>query len=231
MSLNEKNLGGLDEMLYAEQGVIKAQSELDLREYTPEALSKIKLISAVALVILPKDADSEFYNAYSRICKKAIAHEIKLDKNEKINGYNGCSVIDGNMSGTNMVNGLAVVTDCNRSEPADFYVNGMLIIKKGCNRENINIINCIGTVQIIDFNFVKIYADNCEVNDQFIEYIEKDTLVCAGGNAVIDKSVTPEMLCEKNIRFVAGDFVICPKKIYGAVAVRSYAGNGIKTKR
>lgn len=231
MSLNDKNLGGLDERLYAEQGVIKAQSELDLREYTPEALSKIKLISAVALVILPKDAGSEFYNAYSQICKKAIAHEIKLNKDEKINNCNGCAVINGNMSGVNMVNGIAVITDCNRSEPADFYVNGMVIIKKGCNSENINIVNCNGAVQIIDFNCVKVYADNCEINDQFIEYIEKDTLICAGDNVIIDKSVTPEMLCEKNIQFVAGDFVICPKKIYGAVAVRSFAGDGIKTKR
>ncbi len=231
MSLNDKSVSSLDERLYTEQGVIKAQSELDLREYTPEALSKIKLISAVACIILPKDAGPEFYNAYSQICKKAVAHEIKLDKDEKINNCNGCVVIEGNIPSVNMINGLAIITDCNRSEPADFYVNGMVIIKKGCNSENINIVNCNGTVQIIDFNCVKVYADNCEVNDQFIEYIEKDTLICAGDNVIIDKSVTPEMLCEKNVQFAAGDSVICPKKIYGAVAVRSFAGDGIKTKR
>ena len=44
---------------------IKAQAMVDLRGYTEEALSNIKEIKTVGMLILPENPDSKFIEAFS----------------------------------------------------------------------------------------------------------------------------------------------------------------------
>lgn len=48
---------------------IRNQAILDLRQFTPEALKKIKSIKRVATVILPENMSSEFTEVYAGIKK------------------------------------------------------------------------------------------------------------------------------------------------------------------
>ncbi len=74
--------------IFRKKQAIHAQSVVDLRDYTPEALSNIKVIEAVALLILPENPTSEFIEAYSKIHLDAVAMTLNLSNDKKIAMYN-----------------------------------------------------------------------------------------------------------------------------------------------
>lgn len=58
--------------IFKRKQTIQAQTLLDLRDYTPQALENIKAIQAVALLILPENPTSEFIEAFSKINLKLL---------------------------------------------------------------------------------------------------------------------------------------------------------------
>lgn len=70
---------------------IRNQAILDLRQFTPEALKKIKSIKRVATVILPENMSPEFTEVYAGIKKTMVAKETVIPANACI--HNGSTIL------------------------------------------------------------------------------------------------------------------------------------------
>ena len=70
--------------IFKKKQAIHAQAVVDLRDYTPQALSNIKVIEAVALLILPENPSNEFIEAFSKIKLDAVGFKLNLPSDKKI---------------------------------------------------------------------------------------------------------------------------------------------------
>lgn len=212
------------EFMKEEEGVIKAVATLDLRNYSPESLAKIKVIKAVALILLPEDASCEFNDAYNAISKNAVASELRVSANAKVENFNGKTILNSQTVSDDsicIINGIGVIMDMENIR-CKVMINGVLYMQKGSGAE---ILNANGTVHILDFKAVKTY-DEIEINDDFIRAADEGTLVIAD-KIVIDNTVKNDILLESGMSFAAGK-ITCSAAIYGTVARKSVADKIIK---
>ncbi len=210
---------------------IHSQMMVDLREYTPEALSNIKLIEAVGTVILPESPSAEFMLAFSKIKCEAVGTVLHLPLGAKIYTVNGVQVVS-NLSAPEgsvcKINGIAVLTKP-QEKNVKYIVNGLLLKNKGVD------IECIATNGLsfemeFDEDKVKIFSGRVEIDSSFIRNAEKNTLIVAGSKIEIADDVTEQDINDKNIRFFAGNSVICSKEIKGCVQNRACVGNKVVAK-
>ncbi len=200
---------------------------LDLRNYSPAALEKIKIINA-ATIVLPSDADKEFYEAYAQI-KVNAATSIKAKANDIVCTINGSAMIDKDTVKPNtiyLINGSAIIHSIPSDISLKIFVNGMAVID---NISDVEIISSNGTVLRTDFdiNNSKYYNNNLQIDKQFISYCEKYSTIIVGNTLTLTPDVTAKDLEEKGLHFIVGNNIKCNNLIYGYVAANSHYGNKI----
>lgn len=210
---------------------IKAVPVLDLRSYTPKALSKIKSISAVALLLLPENPSAEFINAYSKIKLSAVAITVNAAPQKKVTTINGATILSGKdvKDSICLCNGITFVHSVSVEDNAEFVFNGLVVKQTG---SEIKSLAANGRTVEWDFDAskVKMNITSLDVNMQFIDNCEEGTIISTVDTITIDDDVTQEDIIKRNIRFVAVNKVICNKSIYGCVAGRSVVVNKVEVK-
>lgn len=208
---------------------IKAVSTLDLRNYTPKALSKIGSITACAIVLLPENPTPEFMEAFSKIKQTAVGFIINTDNKKTVSSFNGINIVSGNDINDNCVclcNGVTFIHSTNHLNNAEFIFNGMVIKKSGSSY------NCLtnnGSVVEWDYDETKIkkYIDSIDVDAMFLRNCEDDTVIASVNKINLADDITEEDIVSRNIRFVAVNEVVCNSSIYGCVASRSAVVNKV----
>ncbi len=210
---------------------IHAVSMLDLRNYTPEALQKIKIIEAVGTIILPENPTPEFMDAFSSIKCDAVGSTIYLPTDMKLVNYSGIQEIKNLKTEENTcayLNGIIILSSTKNTPNCMF--SGIVIKNKNAD------VNLIGDVSGLlfetefDSDKVKFFSNTTVIDADFIRNVEKDTFIVCSNCLEIAKDVTEEQIIEKNLKFFAGNTVECNKKILGCVRARAMAGNQIAEK-
>lgn len=196
----------------------------DLRNYSPEALNKIDIITA-ATVVLPENPTSEFMEAYGSIGVKNIACEISADKDRKLSNLSGMNELNKNnidFDAVYIASGITVVKSLHNTTPVDMISSGIIVYDSS---SNINLISKSGTSVEVDFEFdkTKLFPKDVNINSRFIELIDNAVIV-AGGDIYFDNDVSEEIFLSKNIHFVAGKKIICSKKIKSSIQIKSTVG-------
>ena len=217
--------------IFKKKQSIHAQSVVDLRDYTPQALNNIKSIEAVALLILPENPSDEFIEAFSKIKLDAVGFKLNIANDKKIAMFNGVTSLSSVKLSDNTVgvfNGIIVVGKMIENENAQYIVNGIVLKKLGiqnngqCLMEN-------GLIFEMDFdeNKVKLFSNKIDVDASFIRNVQDGTLIAAGDTITFNNDVTEEIILEKHLQFFAGNKIKCSKTIKGCVQARSCVGNKI----
>lgn len=217
--------------IFKKKQSIHAQSVVDLRDYTPQALSNIKVIEAVALLILPENPSNEFIEAFSKIKLDAVGFKLNLPSDKKIAMFNGVTSLSNVKLSDNTVgvfNGIVIVGHMIESENAQYIANGIVLKKIGlqnngqCLMEN-------GLIFEMDFdeNKVKLFSNKIDIDASFIRNVQDGTLIAAGDTITFNNDVTEDIIVEKNLQFFAGNIIKCSKTIKGCVQARSCVGNKI----
>ncbi len=206
---------------------IQAVPILDLRNYTPEALSSIKSIRAVAVLIIPEDPTPEFAAAFAQIRCEAVASTIRVKKDVQLKSYNGILLLgDAQLQGDSLVmlNGIFVIPKCTGN--AECIMNGIVLKNKSAN---INFASVNGILHEMEFDEdkVKFYSNVVEVNADYIKNVEAGTLIASGKSIKIEEDVTEELLTEKGVKFFAGFNINCPKCVKGYIQSHSCTGKGL----
>lgn len=199
---------------------IKNQAVLDLRQFTPEALKKIKSIKRVAMVILPEEMSPEFTEIYAGIKKTMVAKETVIPANTCI--HNGNCILTKNDVTENsliMCNGLTIVKDIPESMKIKLVVNGCLIKSKDAFVE---VIEHNGTKHEID-PFVKLISGKSEikVDKNFFDNIEENTALVSCARVIIDDTVTANMLKEKKLQFICCAIICAREELHGYIHANS----------
>lgn len=196
-------------------------SEIDLRGYTPEALAKIKKITATS-VILPKKTSPEFLEAYSDISKN-ISSVIRLEQDECLHKINGNAVLDNSKASENTIykiNGNAFIKNTDSTLPMRIYANGNLFYEKGAGAE---IIKANGNVTEICYKYidVKIFSSKQSAGKKFFDNIKNGTLIFITGNFTVENNVLPEDLEKKDLHFIIAGTLICGENIKDIIMAMS----------
>ena len=209
---------------------IKNQALADLTLFDAKALSKIKSITNVAILMIPADAPSEYYEALTDIKMTNVASTIKIPGDAVPLHINGTTVITAQELPENAVvisNGITVLKgfDDYKSD-SGFYVNGVLVKSKNCTAK-IHACNGI-TMTMPDDEFeCSIWGDSVTVDEDMLLHLKEKTLIIGGNKLFLDESVSEQLIEEKDIRFLSGYKIIAPKKIIGCVKARSTVGFSI----
>ena len=209
---------------------IKNQALADLTLFDAKALSKIKSITNVAILMIPADAPSEYYEALTDIKMTNVASTIKIPGDAVPLHINGTTVITAQELPENAVvisNGITVLKgfDDYKSD-SGFYVNGFLVKSKNCAAK-IHACNGI-TMTMPDDDFeCSIWGDSVTVDEDMLRHLNEKTLIIGGNKLFLDESVSEQLIEEKDIRFLSGYKIIAPKKIIGCVKARSTVGFSI----
>lgn len=197
---------------------------LDLRNYTPEGLSKIKFINA-AIVILPEEGD-EFYTAYAAI-KTNTASTLRLPKERQITNFNGVTEITAYTDNVIMSNGVLVLYKFESEKPVDVLSNGITVYDPDTK---VNFINENGLSFKAPFTIegTTTFPNKVSLNSQFFESVADKTIIVCGNTITIESDVEVSLLKSKIICLVAGNKIECSKKIIGYIQTIAGAGNTIE---
>lgn len=217
--------------IFKKKQAIHAQSVVDLRDYTPQALNNIKVIEAVALLILPENPSNEFIEAFSKIQLDAVGFRLNLPSDKKVVMFNGVTSLSSVKLADNTVgvfNGIVIIGQMLENENAQYIVNGIVLKKIGLQNSS----QCLmenGLIFEMDFdeNKVKLFSNKIEIDASFIRNVQDGTLIAAGDTILFNNDITEEMIVKKNVQFFAGNKIKCNKDIKGCVQARSCVGNKI----
>ena len=199
---------------------ITNQAYVDLRNFTPEALRKIKSITNVHLVLLPENPTPEFSEAYAEIKKTNVVSETAVSGNACI--FNGLSTLTKNelTEGSLVVcNGLTIIRDVPKEMNIRLIVNGALLKSPSAFIEPIKI---NGTSHIID-DEAKIIKSVSElrIDKNFIDNLTEKTAIVACGKIFINDEVTNEMLQSRGIVFYDVAKIIAREELHGYIQANS----------
>lgn len=215
--------------LFNKKQIIEAQTVVDLRDYTPKALSNIKAIGAVAVLILPENPSNEFIEEFSKIKLDAVACTLNLSNDKKIAMFNGITLLSSINLADNTVgvfNGIVIMGHA--IENAQYIVNGIILKKSGL-KNNGNSLMENGLIFEMDFdeNKIKLFTSKVDIDLSFIRNAEDGTLIASGNTINLAKDITEEIIIEKNIKFFAANKIVCSKNIKGCVQTRACVANKI----
>ena len=218
--------------IFKRKQVINAQSVVDLRDYTPEALSGIKSINAVATLILPENPTPEFVEAFSKINLNAVGSRFNVEKERKIIKINGVKFSSDIILPDNcfaIMNGIIIFCSAIKGKNIEYALNGIVLKKKGIQNEA----KCVsenGIVYEMDFDEdkIKFFSNEVEIDESFIRNLENGTLVAAGNTITISANVTEETIVNNDIKFFAGNTIKCCSEIKGCIQARSVVGNRVE---
>ena len=204
------------------------QAFVDLRNFSPEALKKIKSITNVALVMLPENPTPEFSEAYAAIKKTNVLSETNISGNACI--FNGMSLLTKDDVADNSVvvcNGLAIVRDMPKEKNLKIIVNGALIKSESAFLE---IIKINGTTYIIedDAKIVKSMS-KLTIDENFINNLSDKTAIIDCGKVYIESDVTEAMLQSKGVVFYDIAQVIARKELHGYIQANSNQVASVRT--
>lgn len=207
------------------KNVINAAT-LDLRSYTANALKEIDAINA-AIVIMPKNPDSEFIEAYAAIKEKNIAEDLALDENQQLINMSGIKTISDNIADENGiydVSGITVIKGL--TKPIRMIASGITVID---NISNVSFISKSGITANVDFAIsdAKIFSKDIELDNRFIELLPDCSVIVCSGDIVFSKDVCEETILNKNICFITSKNIECSKKIRSAVMTKSIVTNKV----
>ncbi len=201
-------------------------ASVDLRNYTANALREIDRINA-AVIIIPKNPDSELIEAYASIKEKNFAEELTLDDNESLINMSGIKTISNNLEDENgiyVVSGITIIKGL--TKPIRMIVSGITVMDKD---SKVNFISKSGITAEVNFSIseAKIFSKDIELDNRFIELLPDCSVVLGCGDIVFNKDVTEESIISKNIYFIAAKNIECSKKIRSAVMAKSLITNKI----
>lgn len=201
-------------------------ASVDLRNYTANALREIDRINA-AVIIIPKNPDSELIEAYASIKEKNFAEELTLDDNESLINMSGIKTISNNLEDENgiyVVSGITIIKGL--TKPIRMIVSGITVMDKD---SKVNFISKSGITAEVNFSIseAKIFSKDIELDNRFIELLPDCSVVLGCGDIVFNKDVTEEIIISKNIYFIAAKNIECSKKIRSAVMAKSLITNKI----
>lgn len=207
---------------------INGVAVVDLTNYTPQALRNIKSISGVACVLVA-DGDEEYIEALSEIEFEGVACSITVPHGKEIASVNGSARLTNETVKNDtiyMVNGFALIYDLSADRNIDLIVNGTALVQKG---SYVNILQANGEVitEEFDIDKLKFVENKLYIDANFVKECEVGTIAMADNKIYIDDSVTADMLCEKKIRFISGNKIICRKELWGYVQNNAHIGNKI----
>ncbi len=207
------------------KNVINAAT-IDLRGYTANALKEIDAINA-AIVIMPKNPDSEFIEAYAAIKEKNIAEDLVLDENQQLINMSGIKTISDNIADENGiydVSGITVIKGL--TKPIRMIASGITVID---NISNVSFISKSGITANVDFTIsdAKVFSKDIELDNRFIELMPDCSVVVCSGDIVFSKDVCEETILSKNICFITSKNIECSKKIRSAVMTKSIVTNKV----
>ncbi len=193
---------------------------VDLRNFSPEALKKIKSMMNVTLVMLPENPTPEFSEAYAEIKKTHIASEISVYGNVCI--FNGKSVLskeDVADNGIVVCNGLAIIRDIPKEKNLRIIVNGALIKS---NSAFVEILKVNGATFTIDDDAKLISSiSKLIIDENFIGNLSNKTAIIACGKIYIENEVTEAMLQSKGIVFYDIAQITARKELHGYIQANS----------
>ncbi len=201
---------------------------VDLRNFTPEALSKIEEIANVVDVILPKNMSGEFAEAYGNIKKSKIVQELYLTEEQKFCTVNGTVTITENDVTKNTffkTNGKLIVKDMSEEMNLSVMVNGLLVKTKS-SKINIEKLNGL-KVEIDDDASIIASMQRVDIDKCFIESINDKTAILDIDRIDIKDDVTVDMLKSKNIFFGDIQRIFAPKALHGYIQANSVEVNNI----
>lgn len=207
---------------------ITNQLMVDLRNFTPEALSKIDEISNVLDVILPKNMSCEFAQAYGSIKKSKILQELYLTDDQKFCAVNGSVTITENDVTKNTflkTNGVLIVRDMSEEMNLSVMVNGLLVKTKS-SKINIEKLNGL-KVEIDDDASIISSMQRVDIDKCFIESINDKTAMIDIDIITIKDDVTVDMLRSKSITFIDIKHIFAPEALHGYIQANSADVNRI----
>ena len=201
-------------------------ASVDLRNYTANALREIDRINA-AVIIIPKNPDSELIEAYASIKEKNFAEELTLDDNESLINMSGIKTISNNLEDENgiyVVSGITIIKGL--TKPIRMIASGITVMDKD---SKVNFISKSGITAEVNFSIseAKIFSKDIELDNRFIELLPDCSVVLGCGDIVFNKDVTEESIISKSIYFIAAKNIECSKKIRSAVMAKSLITNKI----
>lgn len=199
---------------------IKNQAFVDLRNFTPKALKKIKSLMNISLVMLPENPTAEFSEAYAEIKKMNIVSETAIPSNARIfNGLTTLSKEDLSEGSVVVCNGLAIIRDIPKEMNIRLIVNGSLLKSSTAFVEPVKI---NGTTYKIDDD-AKLIKSVAELNidKNFINNLTEKTAIIACGKIYIEDEITDEMLNSKGIVFYNIAQIIANKNLHGYIQANS----------
>ena len=211
---------------------ITNQVLVDLRNFSPEALSKIEEISNVVDIILPKNMSVEFADAYGKIQKSKVVQELYLAEDQKICTFNGNVTITENDVAKNTflkTNGVLIVKSMSEEMNLSVMVNGLLVKTKS-SKINIEKLNGLKIEIDDDFSIIS-SGQRLDIDKCFIESVNHKTAVIGVDKIYIANDVTVEMLKSKEIFFGEIDVIIAPKSLHGYIHANSINVNNVAAKK
>lgn len=201
-------------------------ANVDLRNYTANALREIDRINA-AVIIIPKNPDNELIEAYASIKEKNFAEELTLDDNESLINMSGIKTISNNLEDENgiyVISGITIIKGL--TKPIRMIASGITVMDKD---SKVNFISKSGITAEVNFSIseAKIFSKDIELDNRFIELLPDCSVVLGCGDIVFNKDVTEESIISKNIYFIAVKNIECSKKIRSAVMAKSLITNKI----
>lgn len=201
---------------------------LDLRNYSPNALTKIKRITA-SVIILAKEAEQEYYDAFSQI-RVICPNILKLSSDALISIQNGFSEINSNTVNPNaiyIISGFSIIHSLPDDVTVRIIINGCAIVD---SVSHINPIQTNGSVLKVNFDIEKskIYENSLMLDKQFLTCCKNNYTIIVGNELTITPEISIEDLQNKNINFIVGNKINCNKGIYGYIAANSVYGNKIE---
>lgn len=195
---------------------------VDLRKFTPEALSKIDEIANVVDVILPKNMSCEFAEAYGNIKKSKIVQELYLTDDQRFCTFNGNVTVTENDVTENTflkTNGVLIVRSMPEEMNISVMVNGLLV-KTRSSKIKIEKLNGL-KIEIDDDASIISSVQRVDIDKCFIESINNKTAIIGVDRIEVKDDVTVEMLKSKGVFFGEINTVLAPKALHGYIQANS----------
>lgn len=208
---------------------ITNQVTVDLRNYSPEALKKIKSIKNAVHIILPENPSPEFSEAYAQIKKINVVDETTTPGNACI--FNGvANLTKKDLSENNIVicNGNAILRDIPKEMNIKVKVNGSLIKSPSAFVEIIKING--SSYEIDDDARLILSMTELNIDEVFLRNTDDKTAIVSCGKVIIDDEITDGMLSEKGVKFYNVGQIVARKELHGYIQTNSFSVGLVQTK-
>lgn len=207
---------------------IKNQITLDLRNYTPEALSKIKTIKNAINILLPENPSPEFSAAYAKIKKINIINETTIPGNAcMFNGTANLTQNDLTKGSVIICNGNAILRDIPEELNIKIKVNGNLIKSSSAFVEILKVNG--STFEIDDDANLILSIAEMNIDSAFIKNAKEKTALINCGKVFIADELSDEDLSDRSIKFYNVGQIVAKKELHGYIQNNSYNVGLIQT--